>query len=244
MSRVGNKFALSGRLGINAVGFTRGLKRAGQTYDSFQRNIKDKNHIIGRSFKNLNSKMNTGFRRTSLVGVGSLTLGLGIAAREFVNFDQAIVNATAKITGLEAGTKQYSDTMDLLRKKAREVGALTQFTATQAAQGLNQFVKMGFNAVEAMGALASNVNLATVAEEEFNETSRISAKLLGAMGLNSRNSEQKIKNLTALQRGLGLAVNMSSVTLVDMFEALKTSAPIATKLGASMNQLISVILIT
>lgn len=239
MARTGNKFALSGRVSLSD-GISKVLRKAGRVYDKFARNLIDKNHIVGKSFRKLNRGISRGFKVGAMVGIASLTLGLGIAVREFVNFDQAIVNATAKFSDLKFGTQKYADTMDILRKKAREVGAETQFTATQAAQGLNQFAKMGFKSAEAMAVLKSTVDLATVAEEDFNETSRISSKLLGSMGLNSKNSGEKIKNLTMLQRALGIAVNMSSITLVDMFEALKTSAPIASKLGASMNQLVAV----
>ena len=236
MARTGNKFALSGRLGLNATNFKKGLSGAGRKYDNFQRNIRDKNHMIGRSFNNLNRKINTGFKRAAFVGLGSLTLGLGIAAREFVNFDQAIVSAGAKFKSLEPITK---DTETLLRKTARSVGETTHFTATQAAEGLNFYAKAGFKAVEAMSVLANTADLATVAEMDLNRTADISSDLLSSLGLNSQNAAIKIKNLGMMNRALGLSVNMANVNLEDMFETLKLAGPIASDIGGTTNEIIA-----
>ncbi|MCG7852901.1 MAG: hypothetical protein MIO92_10305, partial [Methanosarcinaceae archaeon] len=131
MARVGNKFSLSGRLGLNADNFDKGLRKAGRTFDNFQRNIRDKNHILGKSFRksfsSIDNSINKVFKYGAVAGVGALTLGLGLAAREFVSFDQAIVNAGARFTDLTIGTKEYDQSLVDLRKTARDVGATTQF---------------------------------------------------------------------------------------------------------------------
>ena len=236
--RTGNKFALSGEISLGDR-FSRPLKRAGAAYSRFSRNIQDKNHMMGRSFRRLDRGLNKTLRRGATIGLASLTIGLGIAAREFVHFDQAIVNASAKFKDLEIGTKRYAETQDLLRKKAREVGDTTHFTAKQAAEGLNFYAKAGFKSAEAMAVLKDTVDLATVAEMDLNRTADISSDLLASLGLNAENSAKKIKNLAFLNRSLGLAVNMANVNLEDMFETLKLAGPIAADIGATTNEIIA-----
>jgi len=236
--RVGNKFSLSGVISLGDK-FSKPLKKAGRLYSRFSRNIRDENHMIGRSFRRVNSSLNKGLKRTAMVGFASLSIGLGLAAREFVTFDQAIVSASAKFKDLEIGTKNYADTQDLLRKKAREVGDQTHFTAKQAAEGLNFYAKAGFKSAEAMAVLADTVDLATVAEMDLNRTADISSDLLASLGLNASDTATKIKNLAFLNRSLGLSVNMANVNLEDMFETLKLAGPIAADIGATTNEIIA-----
>ena len=173
-------------------------------------------------------------------GIGMLTQGIRTAATEFIAFDQTIVGATARFKDLTIGTIETAETMELLKRTARDVGAVTQFTATEAAAGLNFFARAGFTSTEAMAALKTQVDLATVAELDLARTSDITSDLLGALGLNAANSATKIKNLEELSNSLGLAANMANVTLEDMFETLKIAAPIATAAGEKMNPLIAI----
>ncbi len=173
-------------------------------------------------------------------GFRFLTQGLRTAVTEFISFDQTIVGATARFKDLEIETAATVATMEKLKQTAREVGAVTQFTATEAAAGLNFFAKAGFTSTEAMGALKTQIDLATVAELDLARTSDITSDLLGALGLNAADSSTKIANLERLSNSLGLAANAANVTLEDMFETLKVAAPIATAAGEKMNPLIAI----
>ena len=173
-------------------------------------------------------------------GIGMLTQGIRTAATEFIAFDQTIVGATARFKDLKIGTIETAETMELLKKSARDVGKVTQFTSTEAAGGLNFFARAGFTSTEAMAALKTQVDLATVAELDLARTSDITSDLLGALGLNAADSATKINNLEKLSNSLGLAANMANVTLEDMFETLKIAAPIATAAGEKMDPLIAI----
>lgn len=209
--------------------FTRALRRdfakAQRSVDNFGRNL---NRNLGRAAT-----------RTAQVGIIAIGAGLAIATKEFIAFDQTIVGATARFKDLEIGTEKTALAMAELKKTAREVGAVTQFTATESAAGLNFFAKAGFTSAEAMAALKTQVDLATVAELDLARTSDITSDLLGALGLNAADSATKIDNLAKLSNSLGLAANMANVTLEDIFETLKIAGPIATAAGEDMNTLIS-----
>ncbi len=216
-------------MGLSSKKFTRGLRR---NFAKAQRAVAK----FGKSLKRNLGRIATRTIQAGLIAVGA---GLAIATREFVRFDQTIVGATARFKDLEIGTEKTALVMDELKNKAREVGAITQFTATEAAAGLNFFAKAGFTSAEAIGALKTQVDLATVAELDLARTSDITSDLLGALGLNAADSATKIDNLAKLSNSLGLAANMANVTLEDIFETLKIAGPIATAAGEDMNTLIS-----
>jgi len=198
------------------------------------------NKGLGQSFKKMSAGIARGLLTIAKVGLAALAGGIVLATREFVRFDDTIVGATARFKDLEIGTKESALAMEQLKKTARDVAKVTQFTATEAAAGLNFFAKAGFTSVEAMAALKTQVDLATVAELDLARTSDITSDLLASLGLNAADSTTKIENLAKLSNSLGIASNMANVTLEDMFETLKVAGPIATEAGEEMNQLIAI----
>jgi TP901 family phage tail tape measure protein len=214
----------------NTSRFARALRtdfaKAQRSVDRFTKNIKQK---LGNAL------------RIGLLSIGiAAVAGVGLAAKEFIQFDQTITGATARFKDLVIGSKEAATAMVQLKKTARDTAKVTQFTATEAAAGLNFFAKAGFTSTEAMAALKTQVDLATVAELDLARTSDITSDLLGALGLNAADSAVKIANLEALSNSLGIASNMANVTLEDMFETLKIAGPIATAAGEKMNPLIAI----
>lgn len=78
--------------------------------------------------------------------VAGLALGAGVAfaTKRFADFDQAMSAASAALPG--AGAQ-----MEDLRKLAIKLGADTQFSATEAAQGITEMAKAGASAKDIMG---------------------------------------------------------------------------------------------
>ena len=192
--------------------------------------------VVGRMNKGLNKALKIG-ATAALAAVITMTT---LATKEFIAFDQAVVGANARFKDFVAGSVESEQTLQALKDAAREVGAQTQFSATQAAEGLNFYAKAGFTSAEAMAVLADTVDLATVAEAEFNRTADISSDLLGALGKNAQNSATKIQNLKDINRALGITANSANVDLEDLFETLKVAAPIATEAGEKMNELFAI----
>ncbi len=200
---------------------------------TLQRDFAKAQRQVNQLGANIKRNLVQGMKTAAFVGAAAIGAGLAIATKEFVNFDQAIVGAGARFSA-------SADEMIQLKKAARDVGAATQFTAVQAAQGLNFYAKAGFTAAEAMGVLGDTVDLATVAQMDFERVADISSDLLGSLGKNSTDSATKISNLKEINRALGITANAANVDLEDMFETLKTAAPIATAAGEGMNELFAI----
>jgi TP901 family phage tail tape measure protein len=173
------------------------------------------------------------------LAIGILSQGVRAVTTEFLSFDDSIVAATARFKDLKPGTEKAAKVMEELRKVAKRTGADTQFTATQAAKGLDFFARAGFTSAESMKVLRNQVDLATATGEDFARVADISSDLLGALGLNSENSAKKIANLKEMNAVFAVATNRANVTMEDLFETIKDTGPIAVAAGESYKSVIA-----
>jgi TP901 family phage tail tape measure protein len=167
-------------------------------------------------------------------GLSLVERGIAGATTEFVNFDQAITSASAKFKGLDLTTKEGIATLNKLKKAARDTGAVTQFSATQAAEGLDFLALAGFDAQQAMAALPGTVNLATVANIDLGMATDIATDSLGAFGLMTKDSIQLQKNLTRVNDVMAKTMATSNTNLEQLFESVAAGAADFTQAGQSM----------
>ena len=170
--------------------------------------------------------LRTGFRL--------LTQGLRTATTEFISFDQAVTSASSKFKGLNLTTAEGQRTLEALKTTAREVGATTQFTAGQAAEGLNFLAMAGFNAEQAIATLKPVVDLATVGQIDLGRATDIASDSLGAFGLMTEDTNKLQANFTRLNAVMALTMSRTNTNMEDMFEAIKKGAPTFTAAGQSL----------
>ena len=170
-------------------------------------------------------------------GLGLLTQGIGSVTQQFIDFDQAITGAVVRFKDINIKTDDLTARMKQLGAVARKAGSETQFTAAQSAEALNFLAKAGFTSAEAIGSLNTMINLATASGEDFERVTDISSDLLGAFGLNVKDTSQKIKNLTRLNDVLVKSANTANVTIETQFETMKGVAPTAVDLGITLEEL-------
>jgi TP901 family phage tail tape measure protein len=167
-------------------------------------------------------------------GIGALTNGIRGVSQEFVNFDQSITAASAKFKGLDLTTKEGQTTLEALKNTAREVGAQTQFSATQAASGLDFLAMAGFNATQAMSALPGVVDLATVANVDLARATDIASDSLGAFGLMTDDATELQKRFTFMNDVMAKTMTSTNTSMEDLFESIKKGAPAFTAAGQKM----------
>jgi len=167
-------------------------------------------------------------------GISLLVGGLREATTQFIGFDQAVTSASSKFKGLNLATAEGQKTLEALKNTAREVGATTQFTAGQAAEGLDFLAMAGFNADQAMAALKPTVDLATVGQIDLSRATDIASDSLGAFGLMTDDTNKLQENFTRLNDVMALTMSRTNTNMEDMFEAIKKGAPTFTAAGQSM----------
>lgn len=157
--------------------------------------------------------------------------GVAAVTEEYISFDSAVSQAAAKFPGrVQRGTAAFEG----LEEAARKVGASTQYTSAEAAEGLKFLAMAGFEAEAAMAALPVIVDLATASGEDFARVSDIATDALGAFSLTSKDAATQAENLTRISDVFSATVNSANVTLENMYNSMRDGAPIMTSAGQSV----------
>lgn len=164
-------------------------------------------------------------------GISALTRGARTVTSEFIDFDQALTQAGAKFDPV---VKRGTESFRKLGEIARKVGAETQFTAADAAQGLDFLAMAGFNAAQAMSALPGVTDIATIANLDLAESTSIAVDSLGAFNLMTKDSVQLEKNLSRVTDVMAKTITSANTDMQQLFETMKFAGPVATAAGASI----------
>ncbi|KKL99369.1 hypothetical protein LCGC14_1815120 [marine sediment metagenome] len=179
--------------------------------------VKGMNQVVGR--------LGVLTKRVAKVGIIAFGVALGLVTREFVNFDQAITSSSAKFGDLNLATAKGQKQLKALGKIARDVGAATQFSATEAAQGLDYLAMAGFNVEQAIAGLPRVIDLATVGKIDLARATDISSDALGAFNMMVKDSSQLQTNMTRINDVMAKTITSSNTDLEQLFETIKKGAP-------------------
>lgn len=158
-------------------------------------------------------------------GVALVMTALRAVVGGFVDFDHAIVSASAKFSDLDTSTTAGKKKIDELRETARKIGADTEYSAAQAAQGLDYLAMAGFKTNQAISLLPGVVNLATVANTDLARATDIASDSIGAFGMMSNDSAKLAENFTRINDVMAKTITTSNTNMEDLFEAVKKGAP-------------------
>lgn len=207
-------------------------------YDALQREIVDTEKALeeletqaGRSAVALQKIGETGEKLksvgSSIEGAGKKLMpvtaavgGLGAAAvKVAADFDSGMskVAAVSGAAGME---------LDALREKAREMGAKTKFSASEAASAMEYMAMAGWKTGDMLDGIEGIMNLAAASGEDLAATSDIVTDALTAMGLSASDSGHFADILAAASSNANTNVSM-------MGETFKYCAPVAGALGFS-----------
>lgn len=156
-----------------------------------------------------------------LLPVTGVVTGLGTAAvKTAADFDSAM----SKVAAVSGAT---GSDFDKLRDKAREMGAKTKFSATEAADAMNYMAMAGWKTEEMLSGIEGVMYLAAASGEDLATTSDIVTDALTAFGLTAADSGHFADVLAAASSNANTNVSM-------MGETFKYCAPVAGALGFSV----------
>ena len=153
-----------------------------------------------------------------LLPVTGVVTALGTAAvKTAADFDSAMsqVAAVSGATGSD---------LEALRDKAREMGAKTKFSASEAAEAMNYMAMAGWKTGDMLDGIEGIMNLAAASGEDLATTSDIVTDALTALGLSAADSGHFADILAAASSNANTNVSM-------MGETFKYCAPVAGALG-------------
>jgi TP901 family phage tail tape measure protein len=161
-------------------------------------------------------------------GAMAANLAIRSLSDEFLEFDKNITKAVARIPG---GMDRSSDAFKRFSNIARVEAAKTEFTAGQTAQAVEQLSLAGFSVEQTASTLPGVLKLATNAEVEVADATRMATKTLGAFGLRTKDNAQLVTNMTRVNDAFSVAISSASLNMEDLFEVLKFGGPAARAAG-------------
>ena len=183
------------------------------------------------SARSATKKFGKDLRRTGKMLSARVTLpilGIGIAILKSAADFEAGMNRVQALTG--ATEKQF----EALEDQAKELGATTQFSASQAADAMGFLAQAGFDANKILSAMPATLNLAAAAGMELGETADIMSNVMQGFGLDASESGRASDVMTA-------AFISSNTNLQQMGEAMKFVAPVAKGMGLSFEETVAVL---
>src|SRR5690349_20813081 len=160
--------------------------------------------------------------KAALAGTG-IAVALGAAVKRFADFDQAM-------SAVKANTGSTGAELESLRAIAVKLGADSQFSATEAAQGINEMGKAGVQAKDIIGGgLKGALDLAAAGQIGVADAAETAATAMTQFNL----SGDKVPHIADL---LANAANKAQSGVGDMAQALKQAGLVAASTGLSIEE--------
>lgn len=161
---------------------------------------------------------------TSATAAAAIAAGIGLAINVAIDFEKRL-SAIGAVSGATA------DQMDLLRKKALQLGADTAFSAGDAALAMEELVKAGLSVEDVLnGAADATVALAAAGQIALPEAAAIASNAMNQFKL----SAQDLPRIADLIAG---AANASAIDVSDFGFALSQAGAVAKLVGVSFDDL-------
>jgi len=208
--------------------FIRGITQANTHMAGFEKRITRSGAVVDGAF---NSIAASAKRMAGALAVIGVTTGLGAlvgqAARVGIEFEQSM----ATVAGI---TRATADEFEMLTGIAKEMGATTEWTASQSADALKFLGMAGFEATQAVKALPGVLDLATAGSLDLGRAADIASNALTAMQI-------PVGQLSRVNDVFIATITRSNTDIEQMADAFKYSAPIANAFGYSIEQLSAII---
>ncbi len=159
---------------------------------------------------------------------------IAAAMTVFKNAADAIGEFQKQLSVVKSVTDGSEADMKTLTEAAREFGLASQYSASQAAEGMKFLGQAGFNTKQILATMPGLLNLAAAGELQLGEAADITASMLAGFQLSA-------KDATKVADTLAVAANATQTDVRGVGEAMKYVAPIASTLGLSLNETASAI---
>ena len=207
-------------LGDSADGAKKKLSR----FNSVLKGIKS--GISG--FAKAAGKIGKATMKATAAGIGTATtaaVGLGTAA---VNVGKEFEGAMSQVAAtklLDTSTKKGQAQFQALEDAARECGATTAFSATEAAQALNNLAMAGYDTDKSVAALPTTLNLAGAGALSLEQSASILTAGMASLGI-----EQTEQGFSHFADILAITASKAKTDVAGIGEAITTVGKTAANL--------------
>lgn len=200
------------RLSAETAGFIRDMKKAGASGTASMTQLEQGTKKAGGGLDDLG------------VSAGTMAAGVGLAVvKTTMDFDKGM-------SAVQAATHASTEELGLLRDAAKEAGAETAFSATEAAAGIENLAKAGISTADILdGGLSGALDLAAAGGLSVADAAEAAA---GAMAQFKLKGDQATHVADLLAAGAGKAQGDVS----DMVMALKQAGTVSAQTGLSIEE--------
>ena len=182
---------------------------------------------VQQRVRQIESNINTMVRNFAIAGAALTGVGF-VVGRTILSFDRAM--NTLRATFLEAPTDELAD----LEQQAKDLGATTSKSATDAANAQVELARAGLSTKQVMEAIPDVLNLAIAGELEMAEAAGLVTSQLAAFKFETSETERVVDVLAKT------AVS-AKTTVAELGPAFRQVAPLAADLGISIEQTAAII---
>ena len=184
---------------------------------------------VSKSLDSISKKMKTVGDSISSIG-GTLTTGVTVPVVGIVGAATAVGNEfEAQMSRVQAIAGATGEELNLLTEQALQLGAQTSFSATEAAEGMENLASAGFTTEEIMEAIPGLLDLAASSGSELATASEIAASAIRGFGLDASEAGH-VADVFAE------AAARTNAQTEDMGNAMKYIAPVAHTMGISLEE--------
>lgn len=180
----------------------------------------------------------SGRRAESQINMLSKTVGVAAAAFSTFNASMSIKNTIfgfdTALKGLQATTRATAADMAKLEAQARQLGATSKFSATEAAEAQRFLAMAGFDTNKILASTPSVLKLATAGEISLAQAADMASNALGGMQL-------PVEELDRVIDVMAEAASSANTNISELSEALSYAAPLAATAGVEVEELAAVI---
>lgn len=210
------------RIVADVKGLANGLKRGGSMIKQFSGNLRS---------------MSTGLQQVATAAAKVAAVGaalFGPIILQGQQFEQTMAQVKAvtidSMRAVETETNTVGAQFQSLVDRAREMGATTTFTASQAAEAMNFLGQAGLTAKQVYDAIPDTLNLARAGMLDLGTAADIATDIMSAFALTA-------KDINRIADNLAQAARSSNTNIEQMGQAFKFVAPIAGALGQNIEQI-------
>jgi len=205
--------------GVDTGRLTQENGRLGQSLERLQRQYAGLHRVQEARAANQQRRAELRGQIGDAVALGASLYGV---IRPAVVFEQSMAKLGA-ITGASG------EAMAQLTAKARELGASTQFSASQSAEAMTFLGMAGFKSNAILAATPGLLDLAAAGNMDLAQTADIASNVLSGFGL-------KAEEMGRVGDVMARTFTTSNVDLTMLGETMKYVAPVASAAGASIEQ--------
>ncbi|OMF70514.1 phage tail tape measure protein [Paenibacillus glucanolyticus] len=211
------------------------LKRMDGQLDETTKSLKEQGVVVSQlgkdyqeSFEQAQQSLGNSFEQMKKVGAGvtavgaGIAAGLGVAVNKAAEFEQGMANAFSVMA-----PEEVTEFRDELEKLAVTMGANTKYSATEAAQGIEELIKAGVSIQDVLsGGLDGALSLATAGELELADAAEIASTALNAFKADAISVNDAADILAG-------AANASATSVGELKFSLAAVSSVASGVGLS-----------